>query len=198
MDEESETFLKDRLGIPAQWIEQARSVKARYCSQSRLEARSLLAAGLYTEAHDVICDSIAPEAILSESYQQLEDLLAPLAQPQRCSLIADWSIKGKVYWNYMTVVKAVENILKQVFTIILFSSMCIFYSKFTSFFSCSFWRNCTSVAQRHHHRFLFNDQKRFFKKKNVIIEILILVLYCVHYISLLLILDIKITFNLIH
>jgi len=113
VDEESESFLKDRLGVPAQWIEQARSVKARYCSEPRLEARSLLAAGLYSEAHDVICDGIAPEAILSESYQQLEDLLAPLAQPQCCSLIADWSVKGKVYWNYMTVVKAIENILKQ-------------------------------------------------------------------------------------
>lgn len=118
-NEESESFLKDRLGVPAQWIEQARGVKARYCSEPRLEARSLLAAGLYTEAHDVICDGIAPEAILSESYQQLEDLLAPLAQPQRCSLIADWSIKGKVYWNYMTVVKAVDNILKQVLIIFI-------------------------------------------------------------------------------
>ena len=113
-DEESEGFLKDQLGVPAQWIERARSVKARYGACPRLEAHSLLAAGLYTQAHDVICDDMAPEAILSESYDELEQLLAPLAQPQRSTLIADWSLKGKVYWNYITVVKAVDNILKQV------------------------------------------------------------------------------------
>ena len=114
VDEESERFLGEQLGIPAQWIEKARSVKARYSCSPRLEAHSLLAAGLYSQAHDVICDDIAPEAILSEKYQELEDFLSPLADPKRCGLIADWSLKGKVYWNYMTVVKAVELILQQV------------------------------------------------------------------------------------
>ena len=115
VDQESERFLTDQLGIPQRWIEKARAVKALHAFSPRLQATSLLAAGLYNQAHDVICDELAPEAILSESYQELEDLLTQLADPERSSMIADWSLKGKVYWNYITVVKAVERILRQVF-----------------------------------------------------------------------------------
>lgn len=113
-DEKCERFLVDKLGIPQQWIEKSRAVRALYAFSPRLQAKSLLAAGLYSQAHDVICDELAPEAILSESYQELEELLAPLADPERFSMIADWYLKGKVYWNYITVVKAVDRILKQV------------------------------------------------------------------------------------
>ena len=113
-DQQSERFLIEKLGIPSQWIEKSRAIKALYSFSPRLQATSLLAAGLYNQAHDVICDELAPEAILSESYQELEELLAPLAEPERSSLIADWYLKGKVYWNYITVVKAVDRILKQV------------------------------------------------------------------------------------
>ena len=110
----SEKFLKEQLAIPSTWIETARAVKALNCFSPRLQANSLLSAGLYDQAHDVICDQLAPEAILSESYQELEKLLAPLAVPERSALIAEWPLKGKVYWNYITVVKAVECILSQV------------------------------------------------------------------------------------
>lgn len=113
-DQQSERFLLEKLGVPSQWIEKSRAVKALYSFSPRLQATSLLAAGLYNQAHDVICDELAPEAILSESYQELEELLAPLADPERSSMIADWYLKGKVYWNYITVVKAVDRILKQV------------------------------------------------------------------------------------
>lgn len=112
-DEKCERFLVEKLGIPQQWIEKSRAVRALYSFCPRLQATSLLAAGLYNQAHDVICDELAPEAILSESYQELEELLAPLADPERSSMIADWYLKGKVYWNYITVVKAVDRILKQ-------------------------------------------------------------------------------------
>ena len=113
-DKQSEQFLKEMLNIPVPWIEKARSVKAMYSFSRRLQADSLLSAGLYAEAHDVICDELAPEAVLSESIAELEKLLAPLVDPERCSRIADWSVKGKVYWNYITVVKAVDRILSQV------------------------------------------------------------------------------------
>jgi hypothetical protein len=43
-----------------------------------LQATSLLAAKLYSQAHDVICDELAPEAILSETFQELEELLVSL------------------------------------------------------------------------------------------------------------------------
>lgn len=113
VDKQVEDFLIE-LGIPSQWIEKTRAVKALYSFSPKLQATSLLSAGLYSQAHDVICDELAPEAILSESYQELEELLAPLADPERSCLIAEWSLKGKVYWNYITVVKAVDRILKQV------------------------------------------------------------------------------------
>ncbi|EFX78191.1 hypothetical protein DAPPUDRAFT_105471 [Daphnia pulex] len=45
---------------------------------------------LYSQAHDIICDELAPEAILSETYLELEELLALLADPERFSTIADW------------------------------------------------------------------------------------------------------------
>jgi len=119
-DEPLERFLIEQLGVPSRWIEKARAVKALQSFSPRLQAQSLLAAGLYSEAHDVICDELAPEAILSESYQELEGLLGPLADPERSSMIADWSVKGRIYWNYITVVKAVEKILNLVYIFITF------------------------------------------------------------------------------
>ena len=112
-----------------QWIEKCRATKALYSFSPRLEARSLLAAGLYAQAHDVICDELAPEAILSESYDQLEEFLAPLTRSERSALIADWPLKGKVYWNYLTVVKAVDHILNQVRAVCLLSFI---FGDFTS------------------------------------------------------------------
>jgi hypothetical protein len=50
---------------------------------------------LYSQAHDIICDELAPEAILSETYLELEELLALLADPERFSTIADWYGRGK-------------------------------------------------------------------------------------------------------
>jgi hypothetical protein len=57
---------------------------------SEISCHFLLAADLYSQAHDVICDETAPEAILSETCLELEELLALLADPERFSTIADW------------------------------------------------------------------------------------------------------------
>lgn len=115
-DEHSERFLLTQLGVPKEWIEEARATKALHSFVPKLQAVSLIAAGNYDLAHEVICDQLAPEAILSETYDELEELLAPLASPDRSCIITNWALKGKIYWNYLLVVKAVENILKQVGT----------------------------------------------------------------------------------
>ncbi|EFX64084.1 hypothetical protein DAPPUDRAFT_118557 [Daphnia pulex] len=87
-DEQCERFLVEKLCVPSQWIEECRAVKSLYAFNPKLHATSLLAAELYSQAHDVICDDeLAPEIILSETYLELEELLAV---PERFSTIADW------------------------------------------------------------------------------------------------------------
>jgi hypothetical protein len=89
--EQCERFLVEKLCVPSQWIDKCRAVKALYAFHPKLQATSLLAdLELYSQAHDVICDELAPEAILSETYLELEELLALLADPERFSTIADW------------------------------------------------------------------------------------------------------------
>ncbi|EFX62915.1 hypothetical protein DAPPUDRAFT_119724 [Daphnia pulex] len=81
-------FPRRKLCVPSQWIEECRAVKSLYAFNPKLHATSLLAAELYSQAHDVICDDeLAPETILSETYLELEELLAV---PERFSTIADW------------------------------------------------------------------------------------------------------------
>lgn len=118
-DERSELFLMTHLGIPKEWIEEARATKALHSFVPKLQAVSLIAAGDYDLAHEVICDQLAPEAILSETYDELEKLLTPLASPDHSCTINNWALKGKIYWNYLLVVKAVDNILNQVVTRLL-------------------------------------------------------------------------------
>jgi hypothetical protein len=88
-DEQCERFLVEKLCFLSQWIE-CRAVKSLYAFNPKLHATSLLADELYSQAHDVICDELVPEAILSETYLELEELLALLAVPERFSTIADW------------------------------------------------------------------------------------------------------------
>ena len=65
-------FPRRKLCVLSQWIEECRAVKS------------------LSQAHDVICDELAPEAILFETYLELEELLTLLADPERFSTIADW------------------------------------------------------------------------------------------------------------
>lgn len=118
-DELAERFLLTQLSVPKDWIEDARATRALHSFIPKLQAVSLIAAGNYDVAHEVICDQLAPEAILSETYEELEEFLAPLASPDRSCAITNWAVKGKIYWNYLQVVKAVDNILKQVSEIFL-------------------------------------------------------------------------------
>jgi hypothetical protein len=83
-------FPRRKLCVPSQWIEECRAVKSLYAFNPKLHATSLLAAELYSQAHDVICDELAPEAILFETYLELEELLTLLADPEQFSTIADW------------------------------------------------------------------------------------------------------------
>ena len=76
-----------------------KSLKTLYYFPPKLQATSLLSAGLSSQAHDVICDELALEAIFSESYQEFKELLGHLADPERSSLIAEWSLKGKEHCN---------------------------------------------------------------------------------------------------
>ncbi|EFX74610.1 hypothetical protein DAPPUDRAFT_324203 [Daphnia pulex] len=83
-------FPRRKLYVPSQWIKECRAVKSLHAFNPKLHDTSLLAAELYSQAHDVICDELAPEAILFETYLELEELLTLLADPERFSTIADW------------------------------------------------------------------------------------------------------------
>ncbi|EFX67420.1 hypothetical protein DAPPUDRAFT_331066 [Daphnia pulex] len=80
-----EPFVEDIIG---RYIGQE---KDEQCERFLVENFAFRLSGLRNvghQAHDVICDDeLAPETILSETYLELEELLAV---PERFSTIADW------------------------------------------------------------------------------------------------------------
>ena len=71
LTEEREEWLVQELGLPVQWVAGARATLARAEGRSKERAECLLQAERWTEAHTVIVQEIAPDAIIGQEYDYL-------------------------------------------------------------------------------------------------------------------------------
>ena len=108
---EAEMFLEKQLHIPLEWIYQAKAVRASCVRKYRDQVSYLLKASEWNEAHQVIMEHIAADAIINERYMYLESLLKELEPAERSSTISGWSNQGALLWDYLTVHKTVNELL---------------------------------------------------------------------------------------
>ncbi|XP_024907344.1 nuclear pore complex protein Nup98-Nup96 isoform X4 [Pteropus alecto] len=105
-----ETFLTQKLCVPAEWIHEAKAVRAHMESDKHLEALYLFKAGHWNRCHKLVIRHLASDAIINENYDYLKGFLEDLAPPERSSLIQDWETSGLVYLDYIQVLEMLHHI----------------------------------------------------------------------------------------
>ncbi|CUS13655.1 unnamed protein product [Tuber aestivum] len=91
-------FLEKTLLIPKNWIHEARALQARSTGRHLLEARYLLAAQAWNEAHKTVVKRVAPEAVISGDLETLKPILAEF---EDVDLVDRWNLGGQVYLDYI-------------------------------------------------------------------------------------------------
>ena len=100
------------LGIPRAWVYAARALFMRAVKGDHAaEVYCLLAAGDYQAAHQTLCATVAPRAIISRNYDGLRELLGGFEtrlpeDPSRTAMqtIKDWSQGGGIYFDFIHLV----------------------------------------------------------------------------------------------
>ncbi|KAM9220481.1 nuclear pore complex protein Nup98-Nup96 isoform 1-T1 [Dugong dugon] len=105
-----ETFLTQKLCVPAEWIHEAKAVRAHMESDKHLEALYLFKAGHWNCCHKLVIRHLASDAIINENYDYLKGFLEDLGPPERSSLIQDWDTSGLVYLDYIRVIEMLHRI----------------------------------------------------------------------------------------
>lgn len=96
---EQESRLNEQYRIPISWVAEARALKCQ--SQGRLweQSQYLLQAEMFSEAHRVLVQELAPEAILRGDMSLLVKLFDPLIEVQ--DEVTDWQNGGQVSFELL-------------------------------------------------------------------------------------------------
>ncbi|XP_023336271.1 nuclear pore complex protein Nup98-Nup96 [Eurytemora carolleeae] len=105
-----EEWLMDTLGVPVTWVARARAVLARTQGKHTQLTEQLIKAKDWNEAHKLIIAEIAPSALLSQNYSQLEDFLTSLQDAADAQKINGWASEGKVYLDFIRADTAVNKL----------------------------------------------------------------------------------------
>ncbi|KAM3416458.1 hypothetical protein BST61_g8053 [Cercospora zeina] len=106
-DEMTETNVFDQLTtylkIPRNLLFEAKALHATAeLKNPALQARYLLLAGLFDEAHDVLVSTIGPTAVIEEEYDELIDILRCF--PEHGNSVQGWERGGEVYSDFALIV----------------------------------------------------------------------------------------------
>ncbi|NXA43427.1 NUP98 protein, partial [Eudromia elegans] len=105
-----EAFLTQRLHVPAEWLHEAKAVRARAEGDKHKEALFLFRAGHWNQCHKLVVRHLASDAIINENYSYLKGFLEDLSPPERSALIQDWETAGLVYLDYIRVTEMLDRI----------------------------------------------------------------------------------------
>jgi nuclear pore complex protein Nup98-Nup96 len=89
------------LRIPDEWIHLSKALYARAVIHDPVaEAQSLMDAGEWEQAHEVVCRIIGPQAVIEQDSDQLRELLGPLEEKKEANKLA-WSKGAGLYYDYI-------------------------------------------------------------------------------------------------
>ncbi|XP_025029555.1 nuclear pore complex protein Nup98-Nup96 isoform X1 [Python bivittatus] len=107
---DKEAFLTEKLGVPPEWIYEAKALWARREGDKPREALYLFKAGRWNQCHQLVVRHLASDAIINENYTYLKGFLEDLSSPQRSTLIQGWDTAGLVFLDYLQVIDMVNRI----------------------------------------------------------------------------------------
>ncbi|KAM3934269.1 nuclear pore complex protein Nup98-Nup96 [Leptodactylus fuscus] len=105
-----EKFLREKLCIPAEWIYEAKAIRARREGDRHREALYLLRARHWNQCHKLVCRHLASDAIINENYLYLRSFLDEFSRPENCTHIQGWDTAGQVYLDYISVIEMLNHI----------------------------------------------------------------------------------------
>ncbi|KAM3600735.1 uncharacterized protein V6R79_001514 [Siganus canaliculatus] len=105
-----ERFLTERLLIPEQWIHEAKATRARRDADRHQEALHLYRAGYWNQCHRLLIQHLASDCIINDNHDYLLEFLEGLAVPEHSATIQDWDTAGRVYLDYIRVIKTLQDI----------------------------------------------------------------------------------------
>ncbi|KAF7643759.1 hypothetical protein LDENG_00234110 [Lucifuga dentata] len=105
-----ERFLMERLLIPDQWIHEAKATRAHYHGDRHREALHLYRAGHWSQCHRLLIQHLASDCIINDNHDYLLEFLEGLAVPERSATIQDWDTAGRLYLDYIRVIKTLQHI----------------------------------------------------------------------------------------
>lgn len=73
----------------------------------------MLRAENWNEAHEVIVQKIAPDAIINEDYDFFFGLLQDLASLETHSTVTNWQTQGQVFYDFITVDMKIKELLRK-------------------------------------------------------------------------------------
>jgi len=92
---EKESFLIEKLKVPAEWVYDYKANRAKYEGLHENQLKLLLRAHKWNEAHSVLIDNLGPEFFLKKNFKILNEYLTQLSKENQ--LINKWNLGGQVY-----------------------------------------------------------------------------------------------------
>jgi nuclear pore complex protein Nup98-Nup96 len=98
------TLLTEKFQIPACWLWEALALYMRSVKKdASAEVHCLLRAGEFVEAHRVLAQQVAPQAIIERDYATLSSLLSQFQGRTHC--IPEWTQGGDIYGHFLSLVQ---------------------------------------------------------------------------------------------
>ncbi|KAK9452619.1 nuclear protein 96-domain-containing protein [Dipodascopsis uninucleata] len=107
LDSETANYLLKDLEIPKVMILNAQALNAHSNHDYYQEAKCLLEAQDWTEAHEVIVQEVGPSAVISENYGPLIELLSHF---KNVSILPKWKFGGQIYLDFVNVIKCFQGV----------------------------------------------------------------------------------------
>ncbi|KAI9683831.1 MAG: hypothetical protein M1829_004165 [Trizodia sp. TS-e1964] len=102
----------DELRIPEKWIWEAKALYNKSLPEHRVdEVVCLLHAHDWKEAHETLCKSVAPLAIIAQDHEKLKDILLLFSQTE---LIPHWPLGGQMYLDFLHLIELTEGAFRTI------------------------------------------------------------------------------------
>ncbi|UKZ87016.1 uncharacterized protein TrAFT101_002833 [Trichoderma asperellum] len=101
-------MLTEKYRIPAAWIWEALALYMRCVKKDAVaEVQCLLRAGSHAEAHRILIQHVAPQAIVERDYAGLSSLISQFQDQQQG--ITEWTQGGEIYGHFLQLVECREK-----------------------------------------------------------------------------------------
>lgn len=97
------------MGIPQQWMHSAAALQAKSLGDALHQAAHLIKAAELQDAHEVLCRSVGPEAIISRHLDPLRELLGGFEDARTKETITGWVQGGQIYFDYIHLLDLTEQ-----------------------------------------------------------------------------------------